>query len=218
MPPPAAKSAWREWPPLAISSGVRSARVHRGGGCVEAVLVGNPEEEANRERTTEFIKLLTSHQPQIYAYIATMLFGDAGAADVLQDTNLHLWAQAEQYDVDRPFLPWAFGFARQRVMAYRKTCVRSRLVFCDDALDILNIRCVQASDTIDDRLTALQKCLAQLSTAQADLIRERYTARTSVKTIASRMNDSAHNISTRLHRIRKILAGCVERTLKIEGR
>ena len=44
---------------------------------------------------------------------------------------------------DRPFLPWAFGFARQRVMAYRKTCVRSRLVFCDEALDIISDHCIK---------------------------------------------------------------------------
>jgi RNA polymerase sigma-70 factor, ECF subfamily len=176
-----------------------------------------PAENVNSERTTQFVKLLTSHQPQIYAYIATMMFGDSAAADVLQDTNLHLWAQADRYDFDKPFLAWAFGFARQRVMAYRKTCSRSRLVFCDEALDLLSDKCLGASETMDDRLTALQKCLKRLNVAQAELIRERYLTKTPVQTIADRLNDSAHNISSRLHRIRKILAGCVERTLATEG-
>ena len=106
----------------------------------------DPEENAKCERTTQFIKLLTSHQPQIYAYIATLLFGDSAAADVLQDTNLHLWAQADRYDFDRPFLPWAFGFARQRVMAYRKTCSRSRLVFCERPWILLSDQFQKASD------------------------------------------------------------------------
>jgi RNA polymerase sigma-70 factor (ECF subfamily) len=185
---------------------------------MEAVAAVDPAEDVNPERTTQFVKLLTSHQPQIYAYIAAALFGDSAAADVLQDTNLHLWAQANRYDFDRPFLPWAFGFARQRVMAYRKTCSRSRLVFCDRTLELLSDQCLRVSDTIDDRLTALQKCLTRLSTAQAELIRERYVSKTPVQTIASRMNESAHNISSRLHRIRKILARCVERTLAIEER
>ena len=179
--------------------------------------MGNPEEERGSVRTTQFVKLLTSHQPQIYAYIATMMFGDSAAADVLQDTNLHLWAQADRYEMDRPFLPWAFGFARQRVMAHRKTCVRSRLVFCDETLDKLGDQVALKSDTIDDRLTALQKCLARLSSDQADLIRERYTAKTPVLKIADRTNDSAHNVSSRLHRIRKLLARCIERTLAVEG-
>jgi RNA polymerase sigma-70 factor, ECF subfamily len=185
---------------------------------VEAVLVENPEEIARSERTTQFIKLLTSHQPQIYAYIATLLFGDSAAADMLQETNLHLWAQSDRYDFDRPFLPWAFSFARQRVMAYRKTCSRSRLVFCDTTLDLLSDHCQNASNTIDDRLLALQKCLKRLSTPQAELIRERYMAKSSVQTIAAHMNESPQNISTRLHRIRRILANCVEYALTNEER
>lgn len=173
----------------------------------------DPTEDMDCERTTRFVKLLTSHQPRIYAYIATALFGDSAVADVLQDTNLHLWAQADRYDFDRPFLPWAFGFARQRVMAYRKTCSRSRLVLCDESLDSLSDHFLKTSDTTDDRLAALQKCLKRLSVAQAELIRERYMAKTSVQTIARRMNDTAHSISSRLYRIRKILARCVEHTL-----
>jgi RNA polymerase sigma-70 factor, ECF subfamily len=187
-------------------------------GSVEAVLVENPEEIAKGERTTQFIKMLTSHQPQIYAYIATLLFGDSAASDVLQETNLHLWAQADRYDVDRPFLPWAFGFARQRVMAYRKTCSRSRLVFCETTLDLLSDHCQKASNTIDDRLAALQKCLKRLNTDQAELIRERYMAKSPIQTIATRMNDSPHNVSTRLHRIRRTLAKCVEYALTNEER
>lgn len=185
---------------------------------MEAVIVETPEEIAKCERTTQFIKLLTSHQPQVYAYIATLMFGDSAAADVLQDTNLQLWAQAERYDFERPFLPWAFAFARQRVMAYRKTCSRSRLVFCESTLDLLSDHCQKASDTIDERLAALQKCLKRLSSPQSELIRERYATKTPVQTIATRMNDSAHNISTRLHRIRKILANCVEHALAGEER
>src|SRR5450432_3249004 len=133
---------------------------------MEAVMVVNPAENVNSERSTQFMKLLTSYQPQIYAYIATAMFGDSDVADVLQDTNLNLWAQADRYDFDRPFLPWAFGFARQRVMAYRKTCKRSRLVFGEDTLDLLSGQCLKVSDTIDDRLRALQICLKRLSTAQ----------------------------------------------------
>jgi RNA polymerase sigma-70 factor (ECF subfamily) len=186
---------------------------------LEAEVVVDPAKKVvNCERTTQFIRLLTSHQPRIYAYIATLLFGDSAVADVLQDTNLHLWAQADRYDFDRPFLPWAFGFARQRVMAYRKTCRRSRLVFSDETLDLLSDQCLVAADTIDDRLTALQKCLKRLSTAQSELVRERYMDKTPVQAIATRMNVSAHNISSRLYRIRKILARCVEHALAAEER
>lgn len=161
--------------------------------------------------------LLTSHQPQIYAYVAALMCGDAAAADVLQDTNLHLWTQADKYDFERPFLPWAFGFARQRVLAYRTTCRRSRLVFCDSALDFLSDHFQQAAVAKDQRLTALQECLARLNATHSGLIQARYVDKTPVQTIAARRGDTAHNISSRLHRIRKALANCVRQLVAVEG-
>ena len=173
-------------------------------------------ENQELDRSTHFIQLLTSHQPKLYAYIATMVLGDAAASDVMQETNLHLWAQAGQFDFDRPFLPWAFGFARQRVLAFRKSRGRSRLVFDDEVLSLIDDKYMTSVSEIDDRLFALQKCLKRLDTQQAELIRERYMAKTSVATMAERLNETAHNISSRLHRIRKILAKCVEFTLAAE--
>lgn len=178
-------------------------------------MAAEESKELSRERSTQFIKLLTTHQPKLYAYISTMMFGDAAAADVLQDTNLHLWAQAGQFDFERPFLAWAFGFARQRVRAYRKSCGRSRLVFDDETLDLVSNKYLESADQVDDRLAALQKCLKRLSADQVELIRERYMGKTAVQAIAARLNDSAHNVSSRLHRIRKNLAKCVERTLAV---
>ena len=73
------------------------------------------------DRPGEFVKLLTAHQRDLYAYINTLLVGDIATSDVLQDTNLDLWKRLDNYDFNRAFLPWAYGFAHQRVLAYRKT-------------------------------------------------------------------------------------------------
>src|SRR5690606_7072954 len=112
-----------------------------------------------RDHTTKFVEMLTSHQRAMYAYICMLLMGDPGAADVLQDTNLDLWARAQEFDFERPFLPWAFGFARQRVLAYRKTRSRSRLVFGEEAINQIEGACAQQAVNADVRLAALQKCL-----------------------------------------------------------
>lgn len=176
----------------------------------------NQQESHADDRSTHFIQLLTSHQPNLYAYISTMVLGDAAASDLLQETNLHLWKQAAQYDFNRPFLPWAFGFARQRVMAFRKSCSRSRLVFDDAILSLIDDKVMSSVSEIDHRLSALQKCLKKLSVQQTELIRERYLAKTSVTTMAERLDQTAHNVSSQLHRIRKILAKCIEFTLSAE--
>jgi RNA polymerase sigma-70 factor, ECF subfamily len=171
-----------------------------------------------RDKTTQFVEMLTSHQPSLYAYICTLLLGDMGAADVLQDTNLDLWDRAEDFDFDRPFLPWAFGFARQRVLAYRKSRSRSRLVFGEEAVNCIDAACARHATEADARLTALQNCLKKLNPEEARLIGERYLAKASVRVMAARLGDKAHNLSVRLYRIRKQLARCVELSMAPEGR
>jgi RNA polymerase sigma-70 factor (ECF subfamily) len=177
-----------------------------------------PAENLSHERSTQFVELLTAHQRKLYAYIATMLQGDAAAADVLQETNLDLWTKAVEYDFARPFLPWAFAFARQKVLAFRRTHGRSRLVFSDEALELISETCAQLASQADDRLVALRKCLEKLNPQQAELIRERYVTKTSVRLMAARSSDSVQNISSRLHRIRKALAKCINATLDTENR
>ena len=175
-------------------------------------------EDNSRDRSTRFVELLTSHQRKLYGYIATMLLGDPAAADVLQETNLDLWAALDDYDFERPFLPWAFGFARQKVLVYRRSHCRSRLLFGEEALSLINQACMEYASEADDRLVALRKCLQKLNPQQAELIRERYVAKTPVKLMAQQLDETVQNISSRLHRIRKTLAKCIQATLVAEGR
>ncbi len=174
-------------------------------------------QELARDRSTRFVELLTAHQRKLYGYIASMLMGDPAAADVLQETNLDLWSRIDDYDFERPFLPWAFGFARQKVLTFRRSHCRSRLVFGEEALNLINDTCIQYASEADDRLVALRKCLQKLSPQQAKLIHTRYVTRTPVKNIAEQWDESVHNVSSRLHRIRKALGKCIESTLAAEG-
>jgi RNA polymerase sigma-70 factor (ECF subfamily) len=179
--------------------------------------VHESSDNEHRDRATVFVELLTSHQRKLYAYIATMLLGDSAAADVLQETNLQLWAHVNEFDFTRPFLPWAFGFARHRVLAFRKSCGRSRLVFGDDAVDLIHNQCMKSVSEADDRLIALRNCLEMLEPRQAGLIHERYVAKTPIRILAARSSDTAQNLSSRLYRIRKILARCIETKLAAGG-
>jgi RNA polymerase sigma-70 factor (ECF subfamily) len=142
--------------------------------------------------------------------------GDPAALDVLQDTNVDLWSRADEYDFDRPFLPWAFAFARNRVLAHRKSQSRSRLLFSDAAMARIEAECAELAGTADARLTALQKCLQKLNSRQAHLIRERYSGKATVKSIAAQMGETAHNVASQLHRARKQLGRCVNATLAAE--
>jgi len=181
-------------------------------------MAAEKQERDPPDRPGEFVKLLTAHQRDLYAYINTLLVGDAATADVLQDTNLDLWKRLEDFDFDRPFLPWAYGFAHQRVLAYRKARSRSRLVFSDEVVQLISDAYFSDLVSADIRLSALQTCLDKLEVNQSQLIRDRYLGRVSVKVLAARLGSTASQISARLYRIRRTLAKCVETTLAAEAR
>jgi len=54
--------------------------------------------EAQRRR---FVELLTGSHRQLDAYINTLLSGDSAVVDVLQDTNVDVWAKADEFEPDR---------------------------------------------------------------------------------------------------------------------
>jgi RNA polymerase sigma-70 factor (ECF subfamily) len=172
---------------------------------------------ADTERTKQFVEMLTAHQRDMYAYVNMLMAGDSAAADVVQDTNVDLWAKLDDFDFDRPFLPWALRFAYHRVLAYRKTRSRSRLVFSDAFVEALSHDYLQDPVGVDKRLKALQTCLDRLGEDHRQLIHDRYTAGISVKSIAARMGGTAGAVSAQLYRVRRILAKCVESRVAREG-
>lgn len=172
----------------------------------------------SHEKATRFVELLTANQRRLYAYISMLMLGDPAAADVLQDTNLDLWASMPHYDPERPFLAWAFGFARKRILSFRRSQARSRLVFSDELLVHIGHVFMPHIEDADAKFVALQFCLQQLAPQQAELVRVRYRESTPLKTLAERMGDTEHNVASRLHRIRKFLARCIKSRLVMEER
>lgn len=170
------------------------------------------------DRDRRFVDLLTSHQRDLYVYTHTLMAGDSATADVVQDANVDLWAHKEEFDLSRPFLPWALRFAYNRVLAFRKSRSRSRLLLSDELVSSLAASMDQAPLEADGRLAALTRCLEHLPDEQRTLLRERYTCGASVKGLAARLNATADQISSRLYRLRKDLGSCIERRMAAEGK
>lgn len=176
----------------------------------------DPGKDEMQDRATNFVQMLTTHQRDLYAYINTLLVGQAAASDVLQDTNLDLWARLDDFDFKRPFLPWAYAFAYQRVLAFRKTQRRNRLVFNSEMIQLISDTYLTDAADKDRRVSALQACLDRLRPQERQLIRDRYTVKSSVNSLAARLECTANQISARLYRIRRALAKCVDATVARE--
>jgi RNA polymerase sigma-70 factor (ECF subfamily) len=178
-------------------------------------MVSDPRDPA-RGRTSEFMQLLTGSQSRLYAYICSLLGVAEGARDVLQETNLALWDKAEDYDPARPFLPWAYRVAYLQVLAYRKKCARSRLVFDERLVSELAEQSLRRDADHDRRLEALGHCVEQLPGPGREILDRRYRQGESVDQIAGRLRKAPNVIAARLYRIRKLLLECVESRLALE--
>lgn len=168
-------------------------------------------------RAAELVSHITACQSALYGYVCALLGSSAGAADVLQETNLALWEKAHEYDFDRPFLPWAYRFAYLQVLAHRKRRSREKMVFDDELLgrvaEAFERRCCEP----DRRLELLDGCVGKLAPHHKELVDRKYRRGESVNAIAGELNTEPNTIAAKLYRIRKLLMDCIESRLAAGG-
>lgn len=162
--------------------------------------------------TEEFVKLLTSAQPALYARILALLPCRASASDALQEANLILWRKAAEFAPGTNFLAWASAVARYVVLNHRRSARRSRVLFDEDLVSQLAER---QSDVLDSTgsLEALRKCLDLLPGADRELLLQRYGFDGSVRQLAEHRGLSPGALSQALFRLRERLLACVRRRL-----
>jgi len=171
----------------------------------------------SEQRTEQLVSMLTQHQQALFRYIFSLLPNEADARDVLQETSLALSRKFEQYDVARPFLAWAFRFAYLQVLKHREKQQRSPLTFADDVLELLAEERAQLEPHLDERLGALESCLAKLPAEDRQMMTFRYQTRHSTEELMERLAMSRRTLFRNLERVRRRLAECVTRQFQTEG-
>lgn len=162
----------------------------------------------------ELVQQITAAQSALYAFILTLMAGQEGAADVLQETNVKLIRELHRYDTSRPFLPWAMTLAKFEVMAWRTRQQRSRLVLDNDVAELMAEEITEVQD--DRELSALESCLAALPARQRELIAARYDRGETVRAIAKRLGQPENALAALLYRVRKALHECITSKLSRE--
>jgi RNA polymerase sigma-70 factor, ECF subfamily len=164
----------------------------------------------------EFVQRLTAAQSALYAFICGLMGGLEQAADVLQETNLVLWNRAGEYDLERPFLPWAYTLARWQVMAWRKKQQRSRLVLDDDLVAKVAAEMEAGAGAAEAELRALERCIAALPGKQRELIAARYERGETVRAMAVRLGQPENALAAAFYRIRRALHHCITTSMATE--
>lgn len=156
------------------------------------------------------VQLIAKHQKDImhYAYSLTLNWSDA--EDVIQETNVRLWEQRDDYDTSKEFLPWARTIAYYLVLAHRTKKRRERIQFSEDIMELIAQETESMGHELDGRHEALKVCLEQLSDSNKQMIDLCYFGGLKINAIAEKIMKTVEATYKMLARIRKKLHTCVE--------
>ena len=169
---------------------------------------------SDQNLTDAYVELFTAAQAQLYNYIYSLTGRVDQAKDILQETNRKLWQLRDEFDHSREFLPWSCTVAYNQVRAARSKTKRERLVFQDDeVVHALANEQITWSARSDDRGTALEQCLGNLSEKQRKLVSKYYKDGFTMEEVGSAFKRSAGAIAVSLHRVRVALAECIREQL-----
>ena len=168
------------------------------------------------DRGDLFLRLFLAHQQQLYLHIFSLVPQRQDAADILQQTALVLWKKFDEFTPESDFLAWATRIAYLEVLHLRRGKARHNEILDHDVLEQVAAAAPHHRPFLDATLTALEYCLARLSTADADLLKRRYERGESGAEIGNQLGRPANSISKSLGRIRRALAECIRRRLAAE--
>jgi len=173
--------------------------------------------DSGRDQTLPepFVRVLLANQGNIHAYVTSLVGNLEQAEEILQETNVVLCREADQFSTITDFTAWACRIAYFQVLRYRKQCQRDRHWFDDRLLNLVAQEAAPHTKELGERRRALDECLEKLSDLQRNLIMRRYSANGSVQSVARECGRSPGAISQSLYRIRAALLKCIEHRIAL---
>jgi len=160
-----------------------------------------------------FVRLLGQNQRRVFLYVLSLVPRYIEAEEIVQETNLVLWREFEQFQPGTNFAAWACRVAFNQVLAWRKRQQRDRLEFSPAVLEVVARETESAWDHLEDRAQALAGCIEKLPPHHRELLRLRYSDNLTIDTIATRLDRTLDAVYRALSRIRQTLHGCVSQSL-----
>jgi RNA polymerase sigma-70 factor (ECF subfamily) len=171
---------------------------------------------AERQLSESFVHALLECQDRLHAYIVALVMNQDEANDILQNTNVVVCQQADRLPEIKNFTAWACRIAYFEVLSSRKRQKRDKLLFDADLLDLIAEEIPRHLEKVDLYQNLLDRCLAELSDAQRELILRRYGRGGSIPELAQELGRPIGSVQQTLYRIRTTLMRCVQRKMRDE--
>ena len=169
------------------------------------------------DRYEEFVRLFARDERSLRVFIRSLLPTWADADEVVQEVALVAWRKFATFQSGTSFLSWLRVIARFKVLNYRRTLARNRLVFSADLIALLADEAEPEQELRQREQDALESCVRKLHEAEQQLVAVAYAAGTTVKDEALRLGVKPGTLYMRLNRIRQQLLKCIQQTLAGEA-
>jgi RNA polymerase sigma-70 factor (ECF subfamily) len=151
---------------------------------------------------------LAEVQLQILRFVRHRVPHRDDAAEVLQETNLALLKNRENYDNNRDFLPWALAFAQKQILSHRRKLARERTWFAR-GFPIVKMS-VQVKAEPQPQMERLGSAVEKLTQRQRWLFEQRYFHGKSIPELANTVKQSPNCLAACFLRIRRRLLQSLE--------
>ena len=160
--------------------------------------------------TEEFIHQFTRNERQIRYYIASLVANKSDVDDIMQECSSLLWKKYDQYDPERPFLPWAMRFAYNAVRTYRQKLGTRKKYFTNELIEELVEVHAKEMDRLEQERNLLPSALKKLTEKEQLLIQHRYSHGGTIQDLAEKLGEKPDALYKRLQRIREKLMKSIQ--------
>jgi RNA polymerase sigma-70 factor, ECF subfamily len=158
----------------------------------------------------ELATLWTSAQPAVAAFIRVFVPDSNDSDELLQETAVVLVRRFQEYERHRPFVAWAIGIAKMKVLTYRRNKALDRHVFDEVLVEHIAEDCQQLAEEDRPIHDFLVRCISELDARAREAIRLRYANEMKTPRIAEALGVSHGAARMLLTRARTALRLCVE--------
>ncbi len=162
-----------------------------------------------------FGELVGIHEGWVRGFLHTRIRDRSAVDDLAQDVFVTAFRRIHTYDHEAGFEAWLRGIAVNHLRNFARKR-REQLIGGSEELQELADRGTDAflnGGNEHHALDALRQCLDRIDGPSRELLNQRYTMGRTVREISASSGKGYSALTMRLHRVREVLAECVQRKL-----
>ena len=169
------------------------------------------------ESIRQSMRLWTSVQPMVSAFIASVIRDHSDRDDVLQNIAVAVMESFESYDLEKPFLGWAIGISKNHLRIYLREKRRNKLVLDDESIQQIAAAMERVEEDKVRQFDFLRDCFKSLDERDRQLCVLRYEDDLKPAAIATLVDLSANAVAKALQRVRERLKKCIKHKAAMQG-